>query len=669
MSFPLEITTELQLDGIWTDVSADVLQRDKVRIRRGRSDEAAQADPSTCDLTFNNTSGDYSPRNPTGAYYGVLGRNTPLRVTVNMGINTSARFYGEVSTWPPQSDPSGTDVYTQVTAAGVLRRLLQGASPRSALRRALVLADDVVAYWPCEDSAGATSLASALPGFPAMLLSGPVAAASFSEFKTSLPIPTASGVRWSGTVPVYAATGDMQLRFLLAVPEDGVAAQATICRLFTTGVPRWDLDVDTAGALQLRAFDSNGGVLGTSGFVAHNVNGKLLRVSVEIQDNFGLADWEFSTLEVGEAGATTTSGSVAHGGVEVASATLVEINPAGGLTVDDAVAVGHISVEKALTFNDPDDLNAHAGETAGDRITRLCSEDGVAFSLLGDADDTSRLGAQLPKTTVELLREAAAADLGILYEARGFLGLEYRTRASLYAQDPALELDYSAGDLSAIEPTEDDQATRNDVTVDRVDGAAARAELTTGALSVNPPPDGVGRYDDTVTLNLEADSDTPDQAGWRLHLGTVDEARYPVLEVNLARDNFTSDSGLTDDVEALDVGDKVTVTNLPDWISPDDTSQLVQGFTETLTPFTWDIEVNCAPASPWDIAVYGDDTGPGEARYSSSGSTLAEDLTTTETAIDVASVSALWTDKDQPFDITIGGERMTVTAVSGSSSL
>jgi hypothetical protein len=108
------------------------------------------------------------------------------------------------------------------------------------------------------------------------------------------------------------------------------------------------------------------------------------------------------------------------------------------------------------------------------------------------------------------------------------------------------------------------------------------------------------------------------------------------------------------------------VTDLPAWLPPDDVSLLAQGFEETLGPFTHRVTINGQPESPWgQAAPYDDD----DARYSSDGSTLGEALDTTETGVDVATASGpLWDDTDQPFDIIVGGERMTVTAIFGASS-
>lgn len=74
---------EIQLFGdTWIDVTGDVYERDPITITRGMPDQGTQADPGRCTLTLDNRDGRYSPRNPMGPYYGEIGRNTPLRVSV-----------------------------------------------------------------------------------------------------------------------------------------------------------------------------------------------------------------------------------------------------------------------------------------------------------------------------------------------------------------------------------------------------------------------------------------------------------------------------------------------------------------------------------------------------------------------------------------------------------
>src|SRR5690606_30567761 len=81
-SCPLTIRTDSKPGGQRLHISADVRDPDPVTISRGRADESATADASTCRLLLNNRHGKYSPRNPNSPYYGMLGRNIPLRVAV-----------------------------------------------------------------------------------------------------------------------------------------------------------------------------------------------------------------------------------------------------------------------------------------------------------------------------------------------------------------------------------------------------------------------------------------------------------------------------------------------------------------------------------------------------------------------------------------------------------
>src|SRR5216684_374942 len=93
MAFPatiLDFRAELLLSGVWTDVTAGnyVYQRaGPAKITRGRPDESSQVVMATADLELNNRDGRFSPRNPLGAYYGSIGRNTQLRISVPEGAS------------------------------------------------------------------------------------------------------------------------------------------------------------------------------------------------------------------------------------------------------------------------------------------------------------------------------------------------------------------------------------------------------------------------------------------------------------------------------------------------------------------------------------------------------------------------------------------------------
>lgn len=77
----VEILTKGATYPEWTDITADV--RGPVSWRRGIASNRATADPSTCDLTLDNLTGRFNPRNPASDLYGSIGVGTPVRVRLD----------------------------------------------------------------------------------------------------------------------------------------------------------------------------------------------------------------------------------------------------------------------------------------------------------------------------------------------------------------------------------------------------------------------------------------------------------------------------------------------------------------------------------------------------------------------------------------------------------
>lgn len=584
------------------------------------------------------------------------------------------RFIGEVSTWPVAWDVSGRDIYVELSASGIMRRLSQGQSPlRSTLYRGIIAETDLLAYWPMEDGSGATSIAAATPNTRPMTFSGSPTLATHTVFPSTLPIPEFNGALFTATVPAYTTTNKFQVRFLLNIPAAGTTNAAVIARLFTTGtIGRWDLVYGTGGTLQLTSWEADGSAVGTSGAVAFNLNGRPVRVSVEIETTGGNVNWRFTTLELGQ----TTGGS--FNGTEAGrSAPLIQKVQLNVKNFMMDVGIGQLSVQSDIDsiYTLASQLNAFSGEAAGRRFQRLCREEGIEQQSFGDLDDSTAMGVQTALTLLDLLKECAASDLGLLGESKAILGLSYRPRSTLLNQTAALTIPYLS--VAQLGPVEDDALVRNDVTTTRQGGSSARYVLETGAMSVLDPPLGVGRYNEDVTISVEADTDLADQAGWRVHVGTVNEARYPAIKVDLARPLITGSASLTAALQVLDLGDRVVVTSPPAGrTAPGDVSQLLQGLTETLNAQAWTMTLKCSPESPWRVAVYGAVTSGDVARYSSDGSTLAATMTTTATSVTVATTTAgkpLWLTTatipgDFPFDIIVAGEQMTVIAIVGATS-
>ncbi|NED75283.1 hypothetical protein G3I51_23755 [Streptomyces sp. SID9944] len=107
---PLPLQVELSLDGTnWTDITSDALGERQIRITRGRSDWGQQVDYGRCQLTLKNPDGKYSPRNPRGPYYGKIGRNTPLRVSVKTGT-VALDLPGQLGDYASTPDTAALDI-------------------------------------------------------------------------------------------------------------------------------------------------------------------------------------------------------------------------------------------------------------------------------------------------------------------------------------------------------------------------------------------------------------------------------------------------------------------------------------------------------------------------------------------------------------------------------
>lgn len=664
---PLDVLVELQIDGVWTDITEDVYLRDEITISRGRADEGPRADPAEVSLTLDNRSGKYSARNPLSPLYGKIGRNTPIRITARGEDWSSSRFAGEVASWPPKWDVSGEDRYVPITAAGILRRLGQGQKAlRSALYRSIAGTAPYTAWWPMEDGPGATQAASGYPGQAPARLVG-------DAKMTDTPAGgVAGGVEISETGRVIAGvpggTAEWIICFWLDLPINVAAEDVTpFVQWRTPGALKgvsWD--IVTAGGLNgvmlLEAIDQDNNIIwSTPGSIDIRGRGPVQIVVAAYQDG-GIVQVRSYVNGVQDIVAGI-------GADRAAPVTAIGLN--AWTLAGDTRYTGVTSHLLVAPYARLAELLGHAaagagyvGERAADRIMRICAEEGIPVIVTGDPAESAEMGPQQPRTPLELLEECAVADDGTLGEQRDAIGLQYRTRTEDYNTVPAVVLDYAAGDIAPpLEPIEDDQAVRNDITATRTGGSSAQVVIEEGPLSIQPPPDGVGRYDEGVTVNVATDEQLLDVAGWRAHMGTWDEARFPTVPIDLA-----AAPHLIPDMIELDARTHVQLVNLPDEVPPGPVNLLVDGYTEVIGDFDWDITLNASPAGPWTVGVIEDEV---LGHVDTDGSELAAAAAAADTVLSVAVTDGpLWTldPADLPFDVVLGGEVVTVTAIAGAAS-
>jgi len=570
----------------WTDATAYVRSRDQVQIARGRPDENGTSDPWFLSFTADNTDGRWSSRNPNGAWYGQLRIGTPIRVSAEGHV----RYAGFISALPPRWDVAHKDLTAVVEAKGLLYRLATGATPlRSAMRRALSGLTPAV-YWPLEDGENSTQAASGLlTGLPLRIRG----AVGFGQVDgppgSDKVVDLGQGVQLAADVPL--AVGSTSYRIELAIlpaPLGGGDFEAVLqWGAPGGGVDTWELDVASLanGGLYVQWINAAGA-------------SDLYPSNVAVDDN----RWHHIRIDVTQSGGSSNIKVYIDGALSINSTaaqtwsqvrTLL-VNPTGGLN-ELVPSIGHLAVWTPWVSG-ADSYQAflgYAGELAHIRFRRLCDEEGIPRS--APAVVSQAMGPQSIKTLLDLLRECEATDQAFLYESAHF-GLTFQSHTERENLGPVLSLSYTtAGHVAPpLEPTDDDQQVINDVTVLRDGGSGYRFVESDPNVWLSIP--NIGRRDESQTYSLATDDQSYNLAGWRLHMGTFPGYRFPVLALNLA-----AAPTLIPPVTAADLAFRATIANQPVDIGPDTLSLMVEGYTETLGLYDWDLTANCSPYGPYRV--------------------------------------------------------------------
>lgn len=565
-----------------------------------------------------------------------------------------------VPEWPARWDQSGNDATSPIVGAGILRRLSQGQSAlRSPIYRQLSgLTSYTQGYWPLEDGSEATVATSAVSRGSPATLSGvslgvddcPAGASSAATLDTGGTSQITGRVqRWTAATTGYAVMAYVRMP-TLSGSAAGIPGNRIMSINAAGTVVQWIIYA-TSGGFNIQGVKADGTLQVDLGSYSYQVvTSQWMAIQLEAEESGGNVNWALLWHQVGSTTFYSASGSYAGTADLATSATLY--------APVDGTAVSHLWIgTDDLPFVDStfQQVSAgYAGEKAGARLARLCTEEDVLVSLIGDSATTAPMGAQRAAALLDLLRECETADQGVLHE-RG-AGLGYLTRVARYNGDPVMALDFTSGHVAAApEPTDDDQRLRNRVILRRAGGSEVTAE-DAASIAV----DGV--YVDELDVNLQTDSQLSDHAYWRLHLGTLDGLRWPSIQLDLARN-----PSLISDWCKMRLGSRITIANPPSQVGTDDLDLIVEGWTERLSEFGWDVTITCSPASAWKVGVY-DDTG---SRYDSSSTTLASSAAAGVTSLSLTTVirSDCWSTTAEPYDLIISGEVVTVTsmgAVSGT---
>ena len=670
--------TQLPATWAWTDITNYWRPNSLIKATVGRQDEGSTVDPGTCSFVLDNSDGRFCRTNPNGAYWGVLNRGTPVKISIDYGDGFQQWFLGEVPSWAPRWDISQRDKYVSITAAGGLRRLGQTRAPlRSPLYRYnTTYYTQNSTYWSMEDKEGSTAAQADLGD------GGPMTPTTVSQFTTStgkrLPAPGAPAMGTSegeppgsekivnltkggtlfGKIPQSASdpqqwSVDWVMRFNVK-PTGYTTFNNTIFRwncAISGTYDQWSIIVNGSTVELLAEYS----VSGSGGFImpinlnvwdgtAHHfrVVCKMdtatdISVNIRVDDNL-LGSYILPSSQLSQLQSFFINSNELTG----------DLMP---------TAFGHLMAAPGIVYFDGDYGSVGAafgyvGELANLRINRILIEENIEREVF--SGDASSMGPQGIGTVMELLRECEAADGGVLYEYQ--TGLGYQNRSFRYNRTGSMSLAFT--DLSdPPEPADDDQNLRNKVTVKRPDGQE-QAWQNDASITAS------GIADKGFTLNLEDDYQALARAQWEVWLGTQDALRWPSVSLDLAARPTKITSWIT-----TNVGDRIVISGPPAEIGPATVSLFVEGYTETIGWYDWKVELNCSNADPYTVAKL-ENAILGKA--DTEGSAIATAANTTATSLSVKTLTGpLWTTSGGqfPFDIVAGtGEKMTVTNITGGIS-
>ncbi|HEY1395015.1 hypothetical protein [Roseateles sp.] len=590
--------------------------------------------------------------------------NAPVTFSYDDLVVTVGRASGFTASLQPDFIPT-TDgdplSVTRVTLGGRLRSLSQNAQPARAALERTILADGPSAAWTFGDGSGAELGGSAISGGQPMRV-----VAGTPTFGTNDDLPAGVGASaidltnasMSGAV-VDGSASAWSVEFVATAADAAAGALASIF-IASGSWERLDIYAPFAGSSGMQFVTRGGGGAFTGSWSVDNNWHHYLVTAAQSGGNVNVRVYQDGVLV-----ASPYSGAGTLGALTEVNMNSVLFPTSTAMSFVDA-AVHNQALDATAAANRYQAVLGFVGELPTDRLARLGLEDDVAIDIVAGGS-TQPMGPQPVATFLELLQDCALVDGGWLGEQIDGFGLSYVPLAARVNRDADMTINLAtyrvtSGDsASVLAPTYDDQGVVNAVTASRPDGSSATRSDAAHIAAL-------GRYEADATVNVESDEQLPDQARWRVNLGTGQAVRYPNTPVNLHA-NLTS---LLMPWLGLRPGlSRIVRTGLPAKSGTADDDRMLDGYTETLRPRGWTGGYDGSPSAPLQIAVYGSHSAQ-RGRFGAYSTVLAEDLTDIETAADVNSGGEVWATTSShpsrfPFDVTIGGLDYSCTAITGTA--
>jgi hypothetical protein len=307
------------------------------------------------------------------------------------------------------------------------------------------------------------------------------------------------------------------------------------------------------------------------------------------------------------------------------------------------------------------------GDTTSTRAQRLMQIPNITSYTLDPAD-----GLQVGpldtdgKDIVALWQDLAISGYGIMYidgTGQPQWHDSKKRRATLTAAATfANEADTTGTDFAL--PIQESQFY-NSVTISATGGGSYTSVNQTSI-------DAIGVVSLSQDLNLYSSAEARDRAGFWISMWGTPTPRISKVQVDM----FTSGTaGIYSTVFALDLDSRIRITGLPTTGPASQVDAFIEGWTETYSIDSANIVFDCSPAEAPGYTMINDNTAPYSADYDltarldcDGSQTVNTTINATATSLTAAVPAVTFTTTDVPFDITLDGEILSVTAAAAASA-
>lgn len=564
---------------IWTDVTTYVRS---LNTNRGRSRELDRYQAGRMTAVLDNLDRRFDPTYTSGPYYpNVL----PMK-RIRFVADGQTQFDGYVDAWNLNYD-NPNEAYVEVQATDAFK-VLAAAELKSSAYTQDVSGDSPVYWFRLGEPAGSSLIVDSQQAIEGTV----VGTATFGQTGLAGDDDTAvamangnSGIRVTDSRALIQGTASFSVEALIRTSE---ASTDVI----------WQLDGTSSAQIRLR-------MLGT-GILECQLSGANLVFTAETESLSTVNDG--ATHHVCVTYSTTTNNlKVYVDGADNSNVVLVGTAPYfinayqlslandksflvnGWLGTLDEVAFYLRELSAAeIASHASAALTPWEGDTSGERVTRVLDEIGWRSDLRSiDAGESTLQAATLGQSALEHLQKVAESEFGELFATRDGL-IRFVQRSNLINLDSAGTFGDSGSDLrySQIAFDYSDQLIRNDVTINRVDGAAQNV-----------------RDEDSIDAFLQQsytrdqllhDSDILSRNAAEFIVSEYGEPLLRITQIEILPQHPSG--GIFPVILPRDLGDNVTVKRTP----PGGGAQIsqasrIEGISHTVTPKFW--------ATKWQLSA------------------------------------------------------------------